>query len=496
MSQRKAIFKDAGIYSISSYIAQVLDVVNGVLVRRFLGPENIGVWTFLQVIQNYAKHSGMGVTMATARDVPYFLQKGDEQRVGQIKNLVFTFTVLTSLLTAIVISAIAFFNRHHYSKPVFYGLFVVSGLLVLQRIYNLFVVIIRSHKQFVFAGVLNIFSSVVSVLLTVALTWKFQLYGFFAAMILNYVFNIGLIFVKTPYRFSLYLNRKDLMSLLGLGAAVLASDILRSLLTSIDRLVITKYLGFEQLGIYSVALMADNYLYTLPNMLGVVFFPHFQEAFAKRDNPEDLKKYLMLPILTLTYFFPFIIGFVWIVSAWFVPIVLPQYTAGIPALKILSLGALFLALTHSFTTYFITIRKHWNLIPITLGAILFGLAANFIAIRAGWGLEGVAAAESLTGLAYFILLSAGPLLNISGSRAMAACYLKVAVVAVYSGAVLYGLDYFLADSGGFIKVLKEFSLFCILMLPVALAGEKETGVFSTLRHMIAGKFGKKKSENA
>ncbi len=493
MSQRKTIFKDAGIYTISSYLAQVFDVINGILVRRFLGPANIGVWTFLQVIQNYAKHSSLGVTMATARDVPYFIQKGDEAKVEQVKNLVFTFTVLTSILTALIIAGIALVNRRQYSAPIFYGLFVVAGLLILQRIYNLFVVVLRSHKRFTFAGVLNIFSSVTSVALTIALTWKFQLYGFFAAMIINYVLNIALIFWKTNYRFSLYFNRKDLTSLLSLGVAVLIADILRSVLTSIDRLVITKYMGFEALGIYSVALMADNYLYTLPNMFGIVFFPHFQEAFAKRDNPEDLKKYLLMPVLTLTYFFPFIIALVWTASIWFVPVFLPQYTAGIPALKILSLGSLFLAMTHFFTTYYITVRKHWILIPITLGSIVFGLAANAVVVSRGWGIEGVAAAESLLGFVYFLLLSVPTLKKVCGTRGMLGVYLKMLAVFAYFALALTFLDGFFTDSNALIKALKEFLTFCILMVPVAVLGEKETGVLSTLRHLLTEKLKKRKA---
>lgn len=489
MSKRKEIFKDAGIYTVSSYIAQVFDVLNGVLMRRFLGPANMGIWAFLQVIQNYAKHSSLGVTTATARDIPYYREKGDPAKVDEVKNLVFTFTVLASLLTSAGIVLYAFWKRRSLSPEIFWGLCVVSAIIFIQRIYNLFITLLRAHKEFTLTGLLNILSSILSVLFTVVLTWKFQLYGFYAGLILNYIAIIAAVLLKTKYRFTFRFSWKELKPLLSLGIAVLVADILRSVLVSIDRLVITKYMGFEALGIYSVALMADNYLYSLPNMFGVIFFPHFQEAFAKKDSAHDLEKYLREPTIGLSYFFPMIIGLVWCFSIWFVPTFLPKYNEGITALKILSLGSLFFALTHSFTTFLVTVKKHWLLIPLNAAAVVFGLGINWVFIHMGKGIEWVAAAESIISFFYFFILSLVSFRSILTFKQTVGLYAKVFLLFVYFSGVLFGLDYLFAGMpNGFLKFLIEYSLFCIAMIPVLYFGEKETHVFETVIHMITGKF--------
>lgn len=489
MSKRREIFKDAGIYTASSYIAQALDVVNGLLVRRFLGPANMGVWTFLQVIQSYAKHSSLGVTTATARDVPYFREKGDERKVEEVKNLVFTFTVFTSVLTALVVAAYAFLKRHEFSREIFWGLLVVAVLILAQRIYNLFVVLLRAHKEFVFVGILNIISSVTSVVLTIALTWRFSLYGFYAAMVLNFLLNIGIIMRKTKYRFSFLFDWKALTPLVTLGVTILAADILRSVLTSIDRLVIAKWLGFEALGIYSVGLMADNYLYALPNMFGVIFFPHFQEAFAQRDHPPDLEKFLIKPTLSIAYFFPVIIGFVWCSSMWFVPAFLPKYIPGIQALKILCLGAFFLAFTHSFSTCLITLRRHVLLIPITGASIVFGFVLNWLFLKQGWGIEGVAAAEGLISLVFFILLSWFSMRETSSGENIGKMYIKIFLIFIYFAITLWGADAFVTAriSNLILRALVSFALFVVMMIPLGFAGERETGVVSTLVSLVREK---------
>ncbi len=492
MTKRKEIFKDAGIYAVSSYIAQAIDMVNGILVRRFLGPANMGVWAFLQVIQNYAKHSSLGITTATARDIPYYREKGDLAKGNEIKNLVFTFTVSTSVLTSLVICVIAFGNRHRYSREIFYGLFVVAGLLVLQRIYNLFIVLLRANKEFFTTGFLNIASSFFSLVFTLVLTWKFQLYGFYAAMLLNFALMIALIYGRTAYRFAFNFHWEGLKPLLTLGVAVLITDILRSVMTSIDRLVVTKYLGFEALGIYSVGLMADNYLYSIPNMFGVIFFPHFQEAFAKRDNPRDLQKYLLEPTICLAYFFPIAIGLVWCASSWIVPWVLPQYQSGIPALKLLSLGTIFLAFSHSFSTFLVTIRKHWLLIPVIAVPTTAGWGINLLFISKGWGIEGVALAEGIISALYFIVLSAVALVRILPLRSILRFYGKIAALFVFFPAVLFTGDFLTRSvTGSFRAFVIQFVFFSACMLPVFLLGEKETHIFSTVRQMFSDKFSKK-----
>lgn len=483
-SRRKEIFKDAGIYTVSSYGAQLFDVVNGVLVRRFLGPANMGIWSFLQIVLNYAKHSGLGVTMATARDVPYFRGKGDLAKAEEVKNLVFSFTLITAVLGAIGIVLFACLNRSRYSRPIFYGLVVVAILIVLQRLYNLYTVLLRAHKEFIFAGSLNFLSSVSSVLLTLVLTWKFKLYGFFVSLILNYLFTIAVILFRTPYRFAFFLSLKPLLPLLSLGSAVLISDMLKTVLTSIDRILITKYLGFKALGIYSIALMASNYLYSLPNMLGIIFFPHFQEVLAERDNTADLGKFLKEPTLCLAYFFPCLIGLVWIFSSWFVPLLLPEYVSGITALKYLSLGAFFLALTHPYSMFIITIRKHWQLIPLQGGAVVFGFGVTWLFIQRGGGIGGVAIAGILISGVYFLILSIVSLKRIYNWSETLFLYLKVFGAFAYSSASLYLVDHlFHSLKIGLGRSLLEYFVFLISMMPLFIFAENEVRVLSTLWRM-------------
>lgn len=485
MSSRKEIFKDTGIYALSSYAAQVLDIINGILVRRFLGPTQMGVWSFLQIVQNYAKHASLGVTSATARDVPYYIGKGDVQKAEEVKNAVFTFSVTTAAVVAFGVVIFALSRIRVYSQAITIGLFVMAALVMLQRIYNLYIVLLRSYKQFVVTGVLNIFSSFLTLLLTILLTWKFQLYGFFAAQILTFAVLIAVIFFRTGIRFSWNWSGDVLKPILALGVSMVIVDLLNTSIVHIDRVMIAKYLGFEQLGFYSVALMAANYLYSLPNMLSIIFFPHLQQAFAKNDDPADLEKYMRLPTLVISYLFPFLIAAVWVGSIWFVPIVLPKYEAGIPALKWVVLGTFFQALGHSFTSFLITVKKQWKLIPLQIALIAFGFLFTYVLIKAGWGLIGIAAADMAISLLQFVMLSMAALSQIHRFSKIFLLYAKVLAVFLYMSTALFLTDALFASSPQiWLFYLIRFVSLCIIFIPLLFFCEKEAGVFSTIKHLL------------
>jgi O-antigen/teichoic acid export membrane protein len=482
MSKGKEILKDAGIYTLSSYIAQFLDFITGILIRNFLGPVNMGIWAFLQVIQNYAKHSGLGVTTATARDIPYYLGKGEAQKAREIQNLVFSFSVTTTVLTAALIAIWAIVNRNHYSQPITVGLFVVAGLTLLQRLYNLFVVVIRSYKQFTLAGWLNIVSSAVTLFFSVTLAWRFGLYGYYAAALLTFTVLLGIIWTRTPHRFHWDFRWEPMKPLLNLGFAIVISDALRSILMSIDRIMIARFLGFEALGHYTIALMAGNYLYSLPNMINIIFFPHLQEILAKRDSLGDLERYVRGSALCVAFLFPYIIGLVWTSSEWLIPVLLPQYTSGIPALKFFIIGSFFMALTHPFTSFLITAKKHWVLIPTQALAIAAGFAMSWAVIQRGGGIEGIAAASTGTFFILFLVLVTLAGRDIPGLHPFK-LFIKMMLPILTAAGILIFLERISVGPAS-LTFLVQYSVFAVLMIPFVILAEREAQLISKAASVI------------
>lgn len=479
MSRKTEIIKDTAFYALTTYGAQAFDLINGIFIRRFLGPTSMGVWTFLQVILNYSKHASLGTTTATARDVPYYMAKGEIEKAHRIKDLVFSFTMATAALAGLGVMGFAFLKQTHYAPEIVAGLFVIAILIVLQRQYNLYVVLLRAHKQFIITGLINIFSSILGLSLTLILVWQWRLYGLFTALILNYLFLLIFIHFKTPHRFHFAFSWREMKPICLFGGSMLISDILTTVLANVDRIMITKWLGFEALGIYSIAFMASNFLQSVPNMLAIVLFPHFQEEFSKKDDPNDLKKFVDHSSLILARFFPIVGGLVWIMGSFFIPILLPKFTNGIFAMKIICLATFFLGLRHSFTIFVITIKRHWLLVPINAFLVLFAFGITWLFLHWGWGIEGVAVASLIITFLNFLLLSFFVFLHIHIHMAMVKFYIKILTTFCYFGIILFTLDkFFLSFQPSWSIMLIQCLTYLACMTPLIIMTEKETGVLT------------------
>lgn len=484
MSRRIEIFKDSARYVSSSTVAQAFDLVTGIISRRLLGPSLMGVWAFCQVLINYAKYSALGTTDAVTRDIPYYLAKGDRERAVELQNLVWTFTLFTSFLAAGGLWVYTSFNANRH-ETFFRGALWLTGLIIIfQRANNLLISFLRAHKNFKLISREVIYSSVLNLTLVAGLTWGFGLYGYLAAAILSFLGNI--LFIQYFARFSLRFsfNFEKLKPVLALGVPLLINGVLTGFFLSLDKVFITKNLGFEALGLYSIALMAQNYFISLPNMIGIVLYPYYQEQYARHESAESLNHYVYDPMFALLGLLMIPLGLIWILAPLLVQWLLPKFMGGIPALKILLAVSFFRVLTAMPTSFLITLRKEYLLIPLNLIAVLFAVIFFSISLKYYPTLE---CAAFSTGCVYFTQFAASLAcaVHLKLSAAKAIKFMAASLTILCLGALLLtGLDHW--DPGlplWAISALRT-GIFLVFMLPVLFFTEKETGALSLMKKYI------------
>ena len=137
---------------------------------------------------------------------------------------------------------------------------------------------------------------------------------------------------------------KDLKHLVRIGIPLVLLGFMFVNLTNIDRIVIIKMLGLEQMGVYSIAIMMGGIIHNVANMGSIVLYPRFQETYAKNDDKKEVFavmqktiKILWFPLLVLV-----LLGVVFLPPL--VRILLPKYADGIGAMKIFLFGIYFLSL--------------------------------------------------------------------------------------------------------------------------------------------------------
>ncbi len=405
MSENKRrIVKDAGFYSIATVVTQLISIVSAILMRRFLGPAQVGVWALVQMVLTYAEYSNLGASNGITREIPFYQGRGDAAKVESLKNTAFYFSVATSFAASACVLGYAFWMRRSLPSDLFWGLVICSGLLLLQRVNGLLISTMRAFKQFELASHQMIWSALVNSVLVAALSYRFQLYGFMAAMALSFLFNIIYIFKGSGLSFRYSLDVKEISSLLSYGFPLLMLAFFGTLFETIDKIMITKYLGLENLGLYSIALMTATYLYSLPNAVGVVMIPNIHEKFGRTGNKSDLREFLDKSDEVFSGLMPMFIGLAWFVVPAAIEILLPKFVGGIAAMRWLALSVYFLAASQAYSqTLYVFRLHHWFFAIFPVSAIP-AIGLNLIFIRAGWGIEGVAIATAAAMAAHFLIV--------------------------------------------------------------------------------------------
>jgi O-antigen/teichoic acid export membrane protein len=393
-SSKAEILGQTSRYLIGTALTQFISAAATILTRRFLGPVQMGVWALLQVVVKYSSYSTIGTTAATQREIPFWLGKGDKKKAEAIKDTFFTYGVASSAVIAAFLCLGALFFKERLRTELYWGLLIVSAMIVLQRLNNILITLLRATKNFKLASKQMVVSAVVNAVLITALAYYFRIYGYILGMCASFLFNIFYMLCSEPFHLKWHLDTKELKALALYGMPLLILGLVNTAFMSIDRFMIAGLLGLRELGLYGIALLASSYAAQFPNAVSVVLIPNFHERFGRSEDPSSLKNFTLKSADVFCDTMPALIGGGWFFCDWAVRWALPEFSEGITALKYLLLSSFFLAIQQPYYTFMIAVKRHWILVPVLLAVCLAAFGLNWTFIRAGWGICGIALAAS------------------------------------------------------------------------------------------------------
>ncbi len=473
--------KEFTLYSISFIFMQIVNIALAVFIRNILGPEQMGVWVALQVVLTYTKYSNLGLAGAASREIPYEKGRGHTQRVEEIRNSSYTFTLLVSaILSAVMIVAALFVQK---SLGVIYGvsLITLAFLSFFQRTSTFCIAMVRAERRFDFINRFNVYSSIANAVLIVLLVQFFSLYGYYAAMVLSFAFNFFYLIGFSGISFRWEWNWSLLASLFKMGIVLVFVNFVDTFFVSVDKLSITALINVKALGIYSIVMLASNMILMFPNNLSVIVFPYLNEAYGASKEPENMKKFVLLPNQFIAAYLPLLIGLLWILSPYLVRSFMPKYLEGVMPLKIGLWASLFVILSTNMGNTLITFKKYGWMIPVQLAIAAGMFAANVALTRHGFGLTAIAS----TDLAGYALLwgvySALSLKTFSIPGLYFGHVMRLLLCVGYMFLVVFTLDYYLPQQTLQALTVK-LAVWTVSSVPVLILAER---IFETRR--ILGK---------
>jgi len=483
-SKKNRILKDVAVYSLASYIVQVLGIVNSIALRGFMGPAAMGVWSIIQVILGYCGYASFGTTKAMARDYPYLRGRGEHEKAEELKDMILTFSLLMSFIPAALISLYLALRWRGIEPSFRIGLVFLVVFLFLQRFYDLVITLLRADRKFDVLSRLIVINAAGGLGATFLLVSWGNIYGLYAGTGLVTLSCFLWLQKVSPYHFRYSWEPKKIVRELRLGIPLLVIAFLAQFLRSMDKLILVKHLGFYEVGLYSLVMMASSYVQSLHMLFAHVLFPNIQEEYGKKGSAAAIKGYLLKPVFAFSVLIPFLCGACIIGVPVIVALFLPKFEGGILAMKIYLVGTYFLMLVTFSSNFLLTLDKHMANIPILISSIGVNYFLNLAFLKAGWGFVGVAAGTTLSfvlyGLATFILAFKH---CVDPREVVRTVTQLLGILALFFGGIFL-LDGWVSFGNLYQETLVKFVLLAVLSAPFFWFLEKKIGIWAPLRQTL------------
>jgi len=134
--------------------------------------------------------------------------------------------------------------------------------------------------------------------------------------------------------------------------------------------------------------------------------------------------------------------------------------------------------------FIIAMKKQARVIPIVVAAILLNILGNFILIRKGYGIYGVACATSIVSFLSFVVIQSYAMKHFAGIREIILFLIKIMAPFVYTVAVVAGLNRFIVIDNLYAQMLTRSVLLIIFSIPMLYHINRETGVIKLISKTI------------
>ncbi len=299
-----------------------LGMLNQVLLGRFLGPENYGLFNIaISVIEILLAFSVFGIFNTLSRFIPYNLEDGNRDTIRSVIDFSMAFVLTTSIIAAIVLFVL--------SGRIASGIFHDHRLEPLLKLFATGLPVVGLHR--VASGAIRGFKSVkydallfkiairlikISVFLLLVVV-GYRIYGaviaFYAGTAVTLIISIWLIRSKIFPGYKGYSRVPVARQILSFTWPLALTGFTYLFVTKTDTVLLGYFLSSGDVGIYTPALVISRLLNFVGAAFIFIFLPVVSQLFA-RGNIGDLESlfkstskwmfFLVLPLLLLVLVFP------------------------------------------------------------------------------------------------------------------------------------------------------------------------------------------------
>jgi lipopolysaccharide exporter len=275
------ILRSSGWVAMSTAGRSALQVGRSVVLARILTPEAFGLMNLCQVILRALElfsETGIG---------PALIQRKDSGDAAV--QTAFTLQVLRGLALASAAVLVAPLAAAFYLEPRLRDILLVMAVVFLiSGFSNIRIVLLQKNLDFRRLAPFELFVALIATAATVSLAlWLRSVWALVIGQVINAIATVALSYYVLPRGPSFGFDRQAARELLSYGKFITGLTVVQFFTSEIDNLVIGKLLGFEALGVYSMAFLLANLPAThIAKVAAVVLFPAYSSV---QDDPVKVR---------------------------------------------------------------------------------------------------------------------------------------------------------------------------------------------------------------
>ena len=251
----------------------------------------------------------------------------------------------------------------------------MSFVLIFYHLYGFYEFLFRAEQEFVLLSRVKILYLAGGPVIQVIGVILGGIYGLFFAIIILNVFIFLYLYQKKTIK--LVIPKLDvLLPVIRVGIPMMLNGMADILLYTSDRLMILAFLGREELGFYSIAVLGASFIDFIPAAFQNILLPRIMVKRGQNSDSTEMEKYWLEPIKMLSIILPVAVGFIWILAPVAVLILLPKYYPGLFSLKILSFGMCFASIAVLTRNLFTAFNKQFRVLFVFMMTTIIGIALN------------------------------------------------------------------------------------------------------------------------
>lgn len=365
--------------SFVSLLNSVVSIICGLLVAKWILPDELGSFNALSIISSYIILVQAGIPSGLSRELPFYMGKGERDLALRYASTAKFFLWYLSLVVMAVCVVFAFYYGWLGNWTFAAGALVV-GFTSFQALYvtKYLKVLYRSDEHFIRMANIDLITTLLSVL-TLYLVYKYRFYGLCIRALMNFAADWYYTDKWKPLDSASRFDNGCFRSLLKVGMPIYGVASIYGLWPVVQRTVVLGLFGAQGLGLFALANIVQGILSTLNNAVANVTFPKMCKLHGEGKGIREVLRVPLRPFLLSLGVYALLLLAGWPLFPLVVDYFLPNYQGGVEAAQWMFPVALVSSFSVFSNIYMVVRKNHHRIIGYCVGVAVWFLYVQIAA---------------------------------------------------------------------------------------------------------------------